>query len=54
VNESLAVTAGVPTWAWLALGGATLVGVGISMERAETGPFETGRRVVDAVGEQFS
>ena len=54
VNESLAVTAGVPTWAWLALGGVTLVGVGISMERAETGPLETGRRVVDVVGEQFS
>jgi len=54
VYESLAVTAGVPTWAWLALGGVTLVGVGIGMERAETGPLESGRRVVDVVSEQFS
>jgi hypothetical protein len=53
-HESLAVTAGVPTWAWLALGGVTLVGVGIGMERAETGPLETGRRVVDVVSERFS
>ena len=54
VHESLAVTAGVPTWAWLALGGTVLVGAGIAMERAETSPIETGRRVVDAVAERFS
>ncbi len=54
VNESLAVTAGVPTWAWLALGGSVLVASGIAMERAETSPVETGRRVVDAVSERFS
>ncbi len=54
VNESLAVTAGVPTWGWLALGGSVLVASGIAMERAETSPIETGRRVVDAVGERFS
>jgi len=54
VNESLAVTAGVPTWGWLALGGTVLVASGIAMERAETSPIETGRRVVDAVGERFT
>lgn len=54
VNESLAVTAGVPTWGWLALGGTVLVASGIAMERAETRPVETGRRVVDAVSERFS
>jgi hypothetical protein len=54
VHESLGVTAGVPTWAWLGLGGATLIAAGIAMERSETGPLETGRRVVDVVGERFS
>jgi hypothetical protein len=54
VDESLAVTAGVPTWGWLALGGSILVGSGIAMERAETSPLETGHRVVDAVSERFS
>ncbi len=54
VHESLAVTAGVPTWGWLALGGVTLIGAGIAMERAESTPLETGRRVVDVVAERFS
>jgi len=54
VHESLAVTAGVPTWGWLALGGTVLLASGIAMERAETSPIETGRRVVDAVSERFS
>ena len=54
VHESLAVTAGVPTWGWLALGGITLIAAGIAMERAESTPLETGRRVVDVVAERFS
>ncbi len=54
VHESLAVTAGVPTWGWLALGGVTLIGAGIAMERAQSTPLETGRRVVDVVAERFS
>ncbi len=54
VHESLAVTVGVPTWGWLALGGATLVAIGIGLERAEATPLETGRRVVDVVAERFS
>ncbi len=54
VHESLAVTAGVPTWGWLAIGGITLIGAGIGMERAESTPLETGRRVVDVVAERFS
>ena len=54
VGIVMAVTAGVPTWGWLALGGTVLLASGIAMERAETSPIETGRRVVDAVGERFS
>jgi hypothetical protein len=53
-HETLAVTAGVPTWGWLAIGGVTLIGAGIAMERAERTPLETGRRVVDVVSERFS
>lgn len=51
--ETLAITAGVPTWAWLAAGGTLLLGAGLAMDRAETGPVETGRRVVDVVAERF-
>jgi hypothetical protein len=51
--ETLAITAGVPTWAWLAAGGTVLLAAGLAMDRADTGPVETGRRVVDVVGERF-
>jgi hypothetical protein len=53
VHESLGVTRQVPTWAWLAAGGATLVAAGLGMERRDTGPVETGRRLVDVVLERF-
>lgn len=53
VFETTAVTAGVPTWAWLATGGTLLVGAGLAMERHELGPVETGRRLVDVVQERF-
>ena len=53
VHESLGVTAGVPTWAWLALGGSTLLGAGIALERAQLGPLESGRRLVDVVQQRF-
>ncbi|MCU0267458.1 MAG: hypothetical protein MUF83_02310 [Acidimicrobiales bacterium] len=52
--ETLAVTAGVPTWAWLAAGGVALLGAGIAMERTDSGPLESGRRLVDVVSERFS
>ncbi|MGH9113809.1 MAG: SCO7613 C-terminal domain-containing membrane protein, partial [Acidimicrobiales bacterium] len=52
--ESLAVTASVPTHAWLALGGSVLLGAGIAMERADTGPLETGRRLVDVLRDRFA
>lgn len=52
-HETLGLTAGVPTWAWLALAGALLLGSGIAMERRELGPVETGRRLVDVLHENF-
>lgn len=54
LNESLAVTREVPTWGWLALGGTVLLGAGIAMERLQTGPVESGRRLVDVISERFS
>jgi len=53
-HESLGVTREVPTWGWLALGGVVLLAAGVTMERLDTGPLESGRRVVDMVGERFS
>lgn len=51
--ESLAVTAGLPTWLWLAAGGTALLLAGIAMERHQTGPVEGGRRLVEVIGERF-
>jgi hypothetical protein len=51
--ESLAITAGLPTWTWLASGGVLLLGAGVAMERHEVGPLETGRRLVDVVAERY-
>jgi hypothetical protein len=53
VHESLAVTAGVPTWAWLAASGSALLGTGVLLERNDTSPLEAGRRLVDVVAERF-
>jgi len=52
-HETTAVTAGVPTWAWLAAGGTLLIGAGLAMEHHELGPVETGRRLVDVVQERY-
>lgn len=53
VVESLPAMAGVPTWGWLATGGAFLVLVGLALERSETSPVVAGRRLVDVIGERF-
>lgn len=53
VIESLDALAGVPTWAWLAAGGFTLLGAGVALERSDTSPAEAGRRLVDVVAERF-
>ena len=54
VTETLAWTAGVPTWAWLAAAGTVLLGAGIALERAGTSPVEAGQRVVDVLSTRFS
>jgi hypothetical protein len=54
VTETLAWTAGVPTWAWLAAAGSVLLGAGIALERAGTSPVEAGQRVVDVLTTRFS
>ncbi|MCZ7529121.1 MAG: hypothetical protein M5U31_01510 [Acidimicrobiia bacterium] len=53
VYESLGAAAGVPTWMWLALGGAFLLGAGITLERSATSPVDAGRRLVDVVATRF-
>jgi hypothetical protein len=53
IIESFSTLAGVPTWAWLATGGALLLGIGIALERAASSPVEAGRRLVDIVGDRF-
>ena len=52
--ESLGPAALVPTWAWLALGGTVLLAAGIVIERTDTSPLETGRRVRDVIATQFA
>lgn len=53
-SETMAYTATMPTWGWLALSGSALLAAGIAMERAEVGPIETGRRVLDVVRDRFA
>lgn len=53
VYESLATLATVPTWAWLALGGSALLGVGVALERTGTSPVDAGRRVADVLASRF-
>jgi len=52
--ETLDITAGLPTWIWLALGGTSLLTAGVVMERHDVGPLETGRRLVDVVADRFT
>ena len=52
--ETLAITAALPTWTWLAAGGTALLAAGVAMERKDVGPLETGKRLVDVVDEKFA
>jgi hypothetical protein len=54
LRESLWALAGVPTWAWLGLGGAVLLAIAIMLERSDASPGEAGRRVVEVLAERFS
>jgi len=53
VREAVDSNAGVPTWAWPAVGGSALIGAAVAMERTDVTPIEAGRRVVDMVGSYF-
>jgi hypothetical protein len=52
-RESFDQAAGLPTWSWLAAGGATLIAAAVAMERRDLSPIEAGRRVVDVIGTNF-
>ena len=52
--ETLTITGTFPTWIWLALGGGTLLGAGVVMERHEVGPVESGRRLVDVISDRYT
>lgn len=52
--ETLAITAALPTWTWLAVGGSILLAAGIEMERRDLSPIETGRRLVDVIDDTFA
>jgi hypothetical protein len=51
--ETLAFVASVPTWAWLAVGGAVLLGVAVLIERTGTSPVATAKRLVEVIDERF-
>jgi hypothetical protein len=53
LREVLDSGAGVPTWSWLAAGGAALLASAVAMERADVSPVEAGRRVVDVLAANF-
>ncbi|HEX6597071.1 MAG TPA: DUF2157 domain-containing protein [Acidimicrobiales bacterium] len=53
IRESLSALAGVPTWAWLGLGGSVLLAAAVVLERTDSSPLEAGRRVVDVLAERF-
>ncbi len=46
VIETLTVVVGVPTWAWLTVGGVALLGAAALIERVASTPGEAARRVV--------
>jgi hypothetical protein len=52
--ETLAITAALPTWTWLAAGGAALLAAGTAMERRDLSPIETGKRLVDVIDDNFA
>jgi hypothetical protein len=53
VHEALSTAAGIPLSAWLAAGGAALLGSAIAIERTDTSPIDAGRRVVDVLADHF-
>jgi hypothetical protein len=53
VHETISTAAGIPLSAWLATGGAMLLGAAVAIERTDTSPVEAGRRVVDVLVDHF-
>jgi hypothetical protein len=51
--ETFAFVASVPTWAWLAVGGAVLLGVAVFIERTGASPVTTAKRLVEVIDERF-
>lgn len=54
VVEVVAVVVAVPTWAWLALGGAGLLAAASAIERSGGSPATVARRLRQVVTERFS
>jgi hypothetical protein len=54
VVEVVAVVAAVPTWAWLALGGAVLLAAASAIERSGGSPATVARRLREVVTERFA
>ena len=52
--ESLGPAALVPTWAWLATGGAVLLAAGVAIERSDTSPLERGQQIRSVITTQYS
>jgi hypothetical protein len=51
--ESVAMIAAVPTWAWLAAGGAGLLATAAAIERTGGSPVTAARRLREVVAERF-
>ncbi|MEM7095784.1 MAG: hypothetical protein AAF567_22470 [Actinomycetota bacterium] len=52
--EALGPGSRVPTWGWLAAGGAVLLATAVQLERTETTPLEQGQRIVHVLTTRFS
>ncbi len=52
--ESFGYAASVPTWGWLGAAGSLLVGVAVTIERADMSPAESGRRLLAIIQGEFS
>jgi hypothetical protein len=52
--ETFAVVTAVPTWVWLAIGGAVLLGAAALVERTGGRPVRAARQLATVVGERFT
>ena len=54
IHESLGPGSRVPTWGWLAIGGAVLLAAAVHLERRDTTPLEQGQRIIEILSTRFS